>query len=167
MKDQMPALLLAMTLAAFASASSPLMAQTSRLGMTWAKASHDDAKGVDVVSCHGGGKSCEAHKGDTPCSESLPVLCVRKSAAANPGVPTTQYAQWASGHIATTMPVPGFALLSQQAGDGLCLATQGPGWRMAEFHDGWGWGFAAFGNVRDDTRFWVRINDQKANCWDP
>jgi hypothetical protein len=28
-----------------------------------------------------------------------------------------------------------------------------------------GWAFWAYGNVRDDTRFWVRINDQKANCW--
>lgn len=63
------------------------------------------------------------------------------------------------------MPVPGFSLLSPQAGDALCLATHGPGWRMAEFHDGWGWGLRAFGNVREDTRFWVRINDQKANCW--
>lgn len=29
-----------------------------------------------------------------------------------------------------------------------------------------GWAFWAYGNVRDDTRFWVRINDQPANCWD-
>lgn len=29
-----------------------------------------------------------------------------------------------------------------------------------------GWAFWAYGNVRDDTRFWVRIDDQRANCWD-
>ena len=29
-----------------------------------------------------------------------------------------------------------------------------------------GWAFWAHGNVRDDTRLWVRIDDQPANCWD-
>jgi hypothetical protein len=36
---------------------------------------------------------------------------------------------------------------------------------MAEFHDGWGWGFWAKGNIESDQRFWVYINDQQANCW--
>jgi hypothetical protein len=31
--------------------------------------------------------------------------------------------------------------------------------------DGGGWAFWAYGNVRDDTRFWVRIIGQPANCW--
>lgn len=28
-----------------------------------------------------------------------------------------------------------------------------------------GWSFLAFGDVRSDTRYWVRIEDQPANCW--
>jgi hypothetical protein len=38
---------------------------------------------------------------------------------------------------------------------------------MAEFHDNriGGWGFRAYGNVRNDLHFWVKINDQPANCW--
>jgi hypothetical protein len=49
----------------------------------------------------------------------------------------------------------------------MCVTFFGAGWRMAEFHDSWGWGFSAYGNVRSDTRFWVYINDQQANCWNP
>jgi hypothetical protein len=62
---------------------------------------------------------------------------------------------------------------------------------MAEFHDGWwisgmssvkyagtswdyamanpgGWAFFAFVDtpVSDITRYWVAIEDQRANCWD-
>jgi hypothetical protein len=43
----------------------------------------------------------------------------------------------------------------------------GPGWRVAEFHDGWGWHFQAYGTVDNPNgRFWVDINDQPdATCW--
>jgi hypothetical protein len=42
---------------------------------------------------------------------------------------------------------------------------------MAEHHDGdpdgnyAGWGFYAYGNINDSSRFWVSINDQPSNCW--
>ena len=49
--------------------------------------------------------------------------------------------------------------------NGFCVAFFGTGWRAAEFHDGWGWKFGAYGHVRSDIRFWVYINDQNANCW--
>ncbi|MFZ5551207.1 MAG: flagellar hook-length control protein [Pseudomonadota bacterium] len=37
-------------------------------------------------------------------------------------------------------------------------------WSNAGSESG-GWAFWAYGNVRDDTRLWVHINDQPANCW--
>lgn len=37
-------------------------------------------------------------------------------------------------------------------------------WSNADSEPG-GWAFWAYGNVRDDTRFWVHINDQPGNCW--
>jgi hypothetical protein len=85
---------------------------------------------------------------------------------------------------------------SPYTGDNICKTTFGDGWKMAEHHDGkyvsgmglnyiygntswnsvspWpasgllsgGWSFYAYGNVRNDMRYWVRINDQPANCWD-
>jgi hypothetical protein len=82
------------------------------------------------------------------------------------------------------------------SGDQQCIASFGTGWRMAEWHDGqyilgmdathfygntsnssspWASGvpahgghtFFAFGNVRSDKRYWVTINDQPGNCWNP
>ena len=64
------------------------------------------------------------------------------------------------------------------------------GWRLSEFHDGhaingmngtiyagdqWrqnaasqgygGWNFYSYGDVRDNTRFWIHITDQPSICW--
>lgn len=41
-----------------------------------------------------------------------------------------------------------------------------PGRKAPETQWG-GWSFAAYGYVRNDTRFWVRIIGQNANCWNP
>lgn len=100
------------------------------------------------------------------------------------------YRGWAGGHVGLTMSVVGYELTSPVSGDNLCVETFGLGYRMAEFHDGkfiygmdednffgdtWpdetqlsrgGWTFFAYGDVSEDTRFWVHINDQPANCWD-
>jgi hypothetical protein len=99
------------------------------------------------------------------------------------------YQGWAGGRIALTPPTMGTELRSLAAADALCEAALGDGYRMAEFHDGkyvegmgadsfhdedWpragelssgGWAFHAYGNIPEGTRFWVRINDQPANCW--
>ena len=101
------------------------------------------------------------------------------------------YAGWAGGRIALTPPIAGTALTSQEVADEFCRTHLGEGFRMAEFHDGkyvrgmgesryfgdsWpeahrlrrgGWNFWALGNLPDETRFWVRIDDQRANPWDP
>ena len=31
---------------------------------------------------------------------------------------------------------------------------------------GGGWGARGYGNITANTRFWIYIDDQKANCWD-
>lgn len=140
-----------------------LEAYADRLGLTWQKISHDAALGVDLVGTAGG----DPYIGDTACSTALPVLCIHQDGAADPGVVDTGYEPWAFGKIALTSSVVGNTLSSQSAGDQLCFAEFGEGYRMAEFHDGWGWNFQAYGNVSDASRFWVAIHDTYANCWDP
>ena len=54
-------------------------------------------------------------------------------------------------------------------------AELGAGWRMAELHDAsGGWGLVGKrgpgwpgAQSSAQTRHWVHVNDQKANCWDP
>lgn len=141
-------------------------------GMTWSKSSHDSRLGIDQVSCHNGTPGgCNAYKGDTSCLLSQPILCINVDNSPRPDYVATGsdfYDGWAGGHIATTLPVPGFALYAPKVGDQYCLDNFGAGWRMAEFHDNriGGWGFRAYGNVENEQHFWVRINDQPANCWD-
>ncbi|EPX59899.1 hypothetical protein D187_002643 [Cystobacter fuscus DSM 2262] len=130
-------------------------------GMTWAKVSH--ASGIDQVGCWG----CDAYVGETDCRTALPLLCIHQDGAPTPSGLTGYYPYWAGGNIATTLLVPGQALTSLAAANQLCVNFFGTGWRMAEFHDGWGWGFHAYGNVRGDMRFWVYIDDTQGNCWNP
>jgi hypothetical protein len=100
------------------------------------------------------------------------------------------YCGWSEGFIALSRAVYGYNLGSQAGGDKICESQFGKGFKMAEHHDGrwvygmsesnycfasWpsstysgGWGFVSYG-VKGPawTRFWVAINDQAANCWDP
>jgi hypothetical protein len=111
------------------------------------------------------------------------------------GLPKEGYRGWAGGSLATTAPIVGETLATRADADSICAASFGEGWRLAEFHDGlyilgmderhyygnttftnrpWqpkraregGWAFYAYGNVRDDTRWWVAVRDQPGNCWD-
>lgn len=176
-----------------------------KMGMTWAKAGHHNGLAIDGVGCLAGDRSCNAYVGDTACSAALPVLCLKRDGSPRPNYAIHDtggamhdefYRGWASGHLATTLPIVGTTLTSAAGADAVCAEAFGAGWRMAEFHDGrympgmkhdqhygsaryWGsespwsigdslaggWAFWAYGNVRDDTRFWVRIDDQPANCW--
>lgn len=142
-------------------------------GMTWVKLSHDNTLGIDQVNCNSGAPDgCNAYEGETSCKLSRPVLCIKVDHSLRPPYKPSgsgYYDGWAGGHIATTMPIQGIALSTPKAGDRFCQATFGDGWRMAEFHDnrGGGWGFRAYGNVRNDQRFWVKNKDQPANCWNP
>lgn len=100
------------------------------------------------------------------------------------------YCGWSEGFIALSRPVYGYNLVGRANADKICESQYGKGFRMAEHHDGrwvygmsnsnycyatWpatsysgGWGFVSYG-VKGPvwTRFWVAINDQFANCWDP
>lgn len=133
--------------------------------MTWAKLGHNASTGTDSLGCN----NCNAYTGDTPCTAFLPVLCIKQDNSPKPsGLTIDFYNGWTGGHIATTHPIQGSSLTSLQAAHQRCVDNFGAGWRMAEFHDGkGGWGWHAYGNIRQDTRFWVHINDQPSNCWNP
>lgn len=101
-----------------------------------------------------------------------------------------QYGGWLEGEAAITAPVKGTLLTSREQADKICTESLGEGWRMAEHHDGrymegmnarqyhgtsWNrqqtlrgeWNFYAASNgIPANIRFWVAIDDQKANCWD-
>ena len=192
----------------FAAAGEPGQPAPDRKGLTWGKSVHNTRFGIDLVSCHGrpplagDSTSCDPFHGDTSCSVSRPILCLKPQGKPRPpyavskggpnlAMPGAYYAGWSGGIIGLTPPVPGDQLTSPEWGDRLCEAALGPGFRMAEHHDGkwiegmggkryagrrWpssgsklqagGWGWFAYGEVPNTSRFWVRINDQPGNCWD-
>jgi hypothetical protein len=105
-------------------------------------------------------------------------------------MPPAFYRGWSGGVAGLSEPIAGTGLSSLEMANDVCAATLGDGFRMAEFHDGqyvvdmgtdqffgatWpsaenrlagGWGWFTYGDISEDTRFWVYINDQQANCWD-
>lgn len=142
-------------------------------GMTWIHRTSNAQNGTISVGCSG----CDAVNGDMVCSQALPVLCINKP------TPVFQLPvgmnnsdinnRWAGGVVATTAPVAASTFTNSAAVNAYCQAQFGPGWRAAEFHDGWGWNFQAYGGTVSaptvpSTRFWVHINDQTGgNCWQP
>ncbi len=138
-------------------------------GMTWRLISTNSPSGTIRVGC--GQDECNPYKGDTACSTALPILCIKKTGAGFPlPVPasvnnTDKYNKWSGGVVATTAPVAPPAKLADA--HALCARDFGADWRVAEFHDGWGWYFQTYGGVANpQARFWVDINDQKAGrCW--
>ncbi len=126
---------------------------------------------------------CNPYQGDSSCRTALPVLCILKDSSTPESAglikdPNTDsgavgfdfYAGWAGGSLGATAPVAGFVLGSLANANARCTAELGTGWRMAEFHDGGGgWGLIGKrgpGLNSQQTRHWVYVNDQKANCWD-
>jgi hypothetical protein len=108
----------------------------------------------------------------------------------NAALPSSFYAGWAAGEVNVSKPVRGDTFKSRGDADKFCESSFGNGWRMAGFHDGnadrepyriqvrdpgkqtyrevvasGGWGFQANGKPPTDSRFWVAIRDQPANCW--
>lgn len=142
--------------------SLPLAPPAGRKGMTWKKTGHDAIWGVDYVGC----PDCEPYGGDTLCSTSLPILCIKTDGSPNPGVIEDGYRGWIGGNIALTPSIRGDQIGSLANADALCANAHGSGWKMAEFHHptgGWNW--ASRGDVADGSRFWLYIYDQSANCW--
>lgn len=148
-------------------------------GLTWIKYT-DDSCGQNRVMCN----DCDPYIGDTLCSEARPILCLRVDGSSNCGEPWDFYDGWTEGTMALTVRlVPGTELTSLEVANAICENEVGPGFRMAEHHDGgggWGWrakgsinppatpasDFPRFGNPNLPNRFWVHINDQPGNCWD-
>src|SRR3954451_6040532 len=113
-------------------------------GLTWKLLATNSTTGTIDVGCWNG---CDAHNGDTAGRTAVPILCIEK---AGPGFPlqlpasvnnSDQYHKWSGGVVGTTKPTVPPATLT--AADALCVKEFGPGWRVAEFHDGWGWHFQA------------------------
>lgn len=136
-------------------------------GMTWRHVASNAQNGTITVGCDG----CDAYQGDTQCTQQLPVLCIDKPSTPFPlpigVINSNQFYLWSGGVVATTQPHVG---MNSTAATAYCQAQFGPLFRVAEFHDGWGWGFQAYGGTVSaptvpSTRFWVYINDQPgANC---
>lgn len=144
-----------------------LSAAAQQNGMTWAVLQTNATNGTTRVGCKVG---CDAYKGDTPCTTPLPLLCIRKSGTGFPlSAPAgfnnnDQYNKWAGGIIATTAAMLPPATLADA--NKSCAAAFGTDWRVAEFHDGWGWAFWSYGTFGNPgARARVHINDQPANCW--
>jgi hypothetical protein len=153
--------------------------------MTWSLLSSVSPSASNAYALAGSDPVTNGYQGDTSINHLLPVLCINKNNPADPGVdvlgspaqtPGGAWTHtWSAGTVALTAPVLGTTLTSLTVANDLCAAQLGPGYRMAEFHDGdpglWsGWDF--WGAVLDanlgpfqKTRFWVSINDQNANPW--
>jgi hypothetical protein len=131
------------------------------VGMTWSVKTKLWDRDLALVSSD---IHTDAYRGDTPCEVPLPVLCLKKAnLPVPPGITPGFYDGWTGGNLKLSTPVPGYALYSKAAADGLCASQFGAGWRMGEHHDGGGgWGWWAFG---DPIRMWTAINDQPANPW--
>ncbi len=133
-------------------------------GMTWVVRKH-----VHTSCLLGRDSSTDSYKGDTPCDRRLPVLAINKLGMPKPPeISEGPWLRWSGARVRLTQPWLGFAMTSLAAANDLVREEFGPGWRMAEFHDGSGWNFWAdcSGVAKDfDDRFWVYINDQPANPW--
>ncbi|MDH6137530.1 hypothetical protein P3T37_006963 [Kitasatospora sp. MAA4] len=140
-------------------------------GMTWTVRAQQPDGEVHV----GYDATTNAYNGDTPATAVLPLLCLTITGAGAPADLTPDfYDGWSRGTVALSAPVAGSALHSRADADALCAGQFGPGYREAEFHDGYvgsnpgsqgGWSFWANGTIATSTRFWVAINDQQANPW--
>ncbi|MFB6891461.1 hypothetical protein ACFCX4_19395 [Kitasatospora sp. NPDC056327] len=142
-------------------------------GLTWELL--DYGAGHAVLVGGPGGSVSDPYHGDTPASETLPLLCLDKDyRPAPPGIQIGFYTGWAQGEVRISRPVRGTELTSPDAANAVCRAQYGSNWRQAEFHDGrygpnysqrGGWTFWANGELPKNVRFWVRIDDQPANPW--
>lgn len=144
-------------------------------GMTLAPAQTDPptVKGIILLSCTYGGRDhriCDQYKGDTACTEALPVACFRPMSAPVPRGLDGHYASsaWSGGRLEFTEPTPGARFSSRTDVNRFCAARFGPGWRAAELHDGnLNSDIAGFGGpVRMKGRVWVDVmGGPYATCW--
>jgi hypothetical protein len=130
-------------------------------GYTWALKEQRE----EIAHVGAGVEVSNAYIGDTLCERSLPVLCVNPQGLAAPAG-AQPYNGWLGGKLALSKKVQGTSLVSRDAATRVCEKEFGKGWRIGEHHDGnSAWGFAGYGHIAPDTRFWVAINNQPANPW--
>lgn len=120
-----------------------------------------------------GGLRCDPITGDTPCEERRPLLCYRERNSAAPmalhpfqaeGLPRS----WTGGDLAATEPVRASRFRTIGEADGFCAARFGPGWRVAEWHDGGrGWSLGGTGQRRSFSgRYWIDVRGAPyGTCW--
>ena len=145
-------------------------------GMTWSKIDVNDTYGVIYLGCgytKGVGNQCNPYTGDTSCEAELPLLCFYDAGLGKPVnlKDSTYRPLWSGGIVATTDRVKGSSFTTIADANAYCAQKFGVGWRVAEFHESWGWYFKAYGNVgnnwnQSNRRFWVDIDDQVyGTCW--
>jgi len=143
-----------------------------RNGLTWnVRTTQAAPSTMGVISVgsgsHADGRSSDPVNGDTPCQTALPLMCFRDLEVPAPASfdDSNQNNRWSGGVIGTTVAMSTPGTLAEA--DTACSDEFGDGWRVAEFHDGWGWNFTAYGGVGENVdRMWVDINDQPNGvCW--
>ena len=116
------------------------------------------------------------YRGDASCYQTMPMLCFKyEGYPTPPATESSNYAEnWSRGQVKATWPVQGSHLNTRWKTTDICRNSFGPGWRIAQFHDGsvgdfgsGGWDYWAYGSLPVNTRFWVGIGNQPANLWDP
>ena len=146
----------------------PTPTPTNCKGMTWQVLEARD--GIVLVGSAGDAAQggTDAYHGDTPCSESLPLLCLRKEQLPQPtGTGADYYSGWTGGTVRLTPPVVGATLTSRAVADAMCERAFGPGYRMGEHHDGGGgWRWWARGSLQPGPqKIWATVNDQPSSPW--
>lgn len=129
--------------------------------------------GLVHLACHAvrdPDRRCNPYVGDTVCSASLPVACIRPGDLPSPvylsgRIMTTH---WSGGDIAVTEPVSGDRFRTVGEVEAFCARRFGEGWRVATLHDG-GRNQSVSGRGDPATvtdRVWVDIADQPhGTCW--
>ena len=139
-------------------------------GMTWTVLHQ-----LDGITHVGSDLRTNPYAGDATCDQSYPVLCIFKSgggppASSRPDLELNYYKSWAGAQVLSTGVVNGHQMPTLDAANKICADTFGSQyWQIAEFHDGnfgqGGWELWANGTLPLGTRFWVSIDDQRANPW--
>ena len=117
-------------------------------------------------------KPCNPFTGDTVCASRLPLACVKDSPKQGPpeGLYKSFQKNWSQAEMALTEPKSGEDFATIADVNAFCRARFGPGWRVANYHDGGahiiaGWRHAPR-DARSKQRIWINVKDQpKANCW--
>ena len=116
-----------------------------------------------------------------------PIGCT--TCAIRPPDAPSFYDGWSGGMFKLSSPVLGLSLLSSGNMNKICQQQFGSSFIAAEHHIGkyvpgmssttffyntWptttrsgGWGARGYGNLNTTSRFWVYIDGQPANCWNP